>query len=100
MATTFEERLTALQAAKAQADTKFLTAVNTAKDAYVQAGRDHVEAETAWMNSPVDNALKAAADGTWQVVQTARDEMLTAMSEADTTRQDTLDEAWTTITGD
>lgn len=90
----FDEKLAALQVAKTQAEVGFKTAVTPARDAYALAGTAHVEAETAWMNSPADQALQDAAAATWSALVTARTELLDAVSRAAIARQAALDAAW------
>jgi len=97
---TFEEKLAAMQNAKAIVDLAFMEALVPLRDEYVLVGQQHVEAETAWMNNPADEDLQAAAASTWATVTAARADLLAAVATANDARQASLDEAWAAISAD
>lgn len=93
----FTDKLDAMGQAKADTDVQFVESLAPARDAYVQARQEQIEAERPWLDNLADDELRAVAQESWKALLAARKVLLDAVTTAAATREQSLTDAWAQI---
>lgn len=93
----FDDKVTALAAAHADAQTAFVAAITPARDAYVQQRQTFAQAEDRWLHDIANDDARIAARDAWQTYAAARKALADTATAAAATRTATLEAAWTDI---